>query len=99
MCVCQDQERRSSLSGWDCSLLFHYTDTLLYVSLVKERRKEDRLEYFNTLDEWAVEKNLAPFADLVAGLTERSVYICSRHKKGLTKLLILYILLIYRKNK
>ena len=35
--------------------------------------KEDRLEYFNTLEAWAVEKNLAPFADLVAGLTERQL--------------------------
>lgn len=35
--------------------------------------KEDRLEYFNTLEAYAVEKNLAPFADLIAGLVDRQL--------------------------
>ena len=32
--------------------------------------KEKRLEYFNTLEAYAVEGNLAPFAEMVANLTE-----------------------------
>ena len=35
--------------------------------------KEDRLEYFKTLDAYAVEGNLQPFADLVAGLVDRQM--------------------------
>ncbi len=35
--------------------------------------KEDRLEYFNTLDRYAVEGDLLPFADLAAGLVDRQM--------------------------
>ncbi len=35
--------------------------------------KEDRLEYFKTLDAYAVEGSLQPFADLVAGLVDRQM--------------------------
>ncbi len=35
--------------------------------------KEDRLEYFKTLDIYAAEGNLQPFADLVAGLVDRKL--------------------------
>ena len=35
--------------------------------------KEDRLEYFRALDAYAVEGNLQPFADLVAGLVDRQL--------------------------
>ena len=35
--------------------------------------KEDRLEYFKALDVYAVEGNLQPFADLVAGLVDRQL--------------------------
>lgn len=35
--------------------------------------KEDRLEYFKTLDVYAVEGKLQPFADLVAGLVDRQL--------------------------
>jgi len=35
--------------------------------------KEDRLEYFKALDIYAVEGNLQPFADLVAGLVDRQL--------------------------
>lgn len=35
--------------------------------------KEDRLEYFKVLDVYAVEGNLQPFADLVAGLVDRQM--------------------------
>ena len=31
--------------------------------------KENRLEYFNALEAYAVEGNLAPFAEMVANLT------------------------------
>lgn len=33
--------------------------------------KEHRLDYFNTLEAYAVEGNLAPFADMIAELTEQ----------------------------
>ncbi|MDD4509302.1 MAG: Fic family protein [Oscillospiraceae bacterium] len=33
-------------------------------------RKEDRLSYFETLEEYAVNGNLQPFADMIAGLEE-----------------------------
>ena len=32
--------------------------------------KENRLEYFNALEAYAVEGNLTPFADMIAQLTE-----------------------------
>lgn len=35
--------------------------------------KEDRLEYFNTLETYAVEGNLTPFADMVAQLVEQQL--------------------------
>ena len=35
--------------------------------------KEDRLEYFKTLDAYAVEGNLQPFVELVAGLVDRQM--------------------------
>lgn len=35
--------------------------------------KEDRLEYFKTLDAYAVEGNQQPFADMVAGLVDRQL--------------------------
>lgn len=35
--------------------------------------KENRLEYFNTLEAYAVEENLAPFADMVAGLVDQQL--------------------------
>lgn len=35
--------------------------------------KGDRLEYFKTLDAYAVEGNLQPFADMVAGLVDRQL--------------------------
>lgn len=35
--------------------------------------KEDRLEYFKALDVYAVEGNLQPFADMVAGLVDRQM--------------------------
>lgn len=35
--------------------------------------KEDRLEYFKTLEAYAVEGNLQPFAELVAGLVDRQM--------------------------
>ena len=35
--------------------------------------KENRLEYFNTLEAYAVEGNLAPFADMVAGLVDQQL--------------------------
>lgn len=35
--------------------------------------KENRLEYFNTLEAYAVEANLAPFSDMVAQLTEQQL--------------------------
>lgn len=35
--------------------------------------KEDRLEYFKALDVYAVERNLQPFADLVADLVDRQM--------------------------
>lgn len=35
--------------------------------------KENRLAYFNTLEAYAVEVNLAPFAEMIAGLTEQQL--------------------------
>ena len=35
--------------------------------------KENRLEYFNTLECYAVEGNLAPFADMIAQLVEQQL--------------------------
>ncbi len=35
--------------------------------------KEDRLEYFNLLEEYAVNSNLAPFADFIAELEEQQL--------------------------
>lgn len=35
--------------------------------------KENRLEYFNTLEAYAVEGNLAPFADMIAGLEDKQL--------------------------
>lgn len=35
--------------------------------------KEDRLEYFKALEAYAVEGNLQPFADMVAGLVDRQL--------------------------
>ena len=35
--------------------------------------KENRLEYFNALEVYAVEGNLAPFAEMVANLTEHQL--------------------------
>lgn len=35
--------------------------------------KENRLDYFNTLEAYAVEGNLAPFADMVAALVDRQL--------------------------
>ena len=35
--------------------------------------KEDRLEYFKTLDAYAVDGKLQPFAELVAGLVDRQM--------------------------
>lgn len=35
--------------------------------------KENRLEYFNALEAYAVEGNLAPFADMIAGLVEQQL--------------------------
>lgn len=33
--------------------------------------KENRLEYFNMLEAYAVERNRAPFAEMIAGLVEQ----------------------------
>lgn len=38
--------------------------------------KENRLEYFNTLEAYAVERNLAPFSDMVAELTQQQLDRC-----------------------
>ena len=35
--------------------------------------KENRLEYFNALEEYAVEGKLVPFAEMVANLTEHQL--------------------------
>lgn len=35
--------------------------------------KENRLEYFNTLEAYAVEGNLTPFSDMLAELTEQQL--------------------------
>ena len=35
--------------------------------------KENRLEYFNTLEAYAVEGNLSPFADMIAGLVDQQI--------------------------
>lgn len=35
--------------------------------------KENRLEYFNTLEAYAIEGNLAPFAEMIAELTDRQL--------------------------
>lgn len=35
--------------------------------------KENRLEYFNTLEAYAVEGNIAPFAEMIASLTEQQL--------------------------
>ncbi len=35
--------------------------------------KENRLEYFNTLETYAVEGNLTPFADMIAGLVDQQL--------------------------
>lgn len=35
--------------------------------------KENRLAYFNTLEAYAVEGNLVPFAEMIAGLTEQQL--------------------------
>lgn len=51
----------------------------LYLQLMAEGfpptpiAKEDRLEYFKTLDAYAVEGNLQPFVELVAGLVDRQM--------------------------
>ena len=34
-------------------------------------RKENRLDYFNALEAYAVEGNLVPFAEMVAGLADQ----------------------------
>ena len=35
--------------------------------------KENRLEYFNTLEAYAVEGDLRPFAEMIAGLVEQQL--------------------------
>lgn len=35
--------------------------------------KENRLAYYETLDEYAVNKNLQPFADMIAELEEQQL--------------------------
>lgn len=35
--------------------------------------KENRLDYYNALEEYAVNKNLNPFADLIADLEEKQL--------------------------
>lgn len=35
--------------------------------------KENRLDYFNTLEAYAVEGNLSPFADMIAELEEQQL--------------------------
>ena len=35
--------------------------------------KEDRLEYFNALESYAVEGNLNPFAEMIAGLVDKQL--------------------------
>ena len=47
--------------------------------------KEDQLEYFKTLDAYAVEGNLQPFADLLTGLVDRQmdkIIELSRQQQG-----------------
>ena len=43
--------------------------------------KENRLEYFNALEVYAVEGNLAPFAEMVANLTEHQL-VCYLEMAG-----------------
>ena len=38
--------------------------------------KENRLEYFNTLEAYAVDGNLAPLSDMVAELTQQQLDRC-----------------------
>ena len=50
--------------------------------------KEDRLEYFNTLEAYAVEGNLTPFAELVAGLVDKQLdrYLkMEQHAQGMNQ--------------
>lgn len=59
-------------NGRTSRLIMNYqlmTDGFPPVSIAKE----DRLEYFKTLEAYAVEGNLQPFAELVAGLVDRQM--------------------------
>jgi len=59
-------------NGRTSRLIMNYqlmTDGFPPVSIAKE----DRLEYFKTLEAYAVEGNLQPFAQLVAGLVDRQM--------------------------
>jgi Fic family protein len=58
-----DRNGRTSRLIMNYQLMF---DGFLPVSIAKE----NRLEYYNTLEEYAVHGNLQPFSDLIANLEE-----------------------------